>query len=355
MFTLSICMIIKNEEKTLARCLDSIKGIADELIIVDTGSSDSSIEITKKYTDNVYYFEWCNDFSKARNYSFSKASCEYIMWLDADDVVYKQDFDKLIDWKKGGIPADVYMLKYNIAFDKDDNPTFFYYRERIVKNTKLFIWEGFVHEVITPCGKIEYCDIAITHKKEKIADKKRNLKLYDYHIKKGVALNTRELYYYARELFYNNYFSKASIYFRKFLRSQNQYLPNTRVAVFSLSECYKKKNKIKEAKRVVLNHFLTNSPTAQLCCQLGELFEISNDLELSIFWYKCAINCEIPKNTGDFIEENYYSLIPLVSLTNLYYRIGDEKKSRHFHNIAMSKHPSDPSVIFNENFFQCLK
>lgn len=355
MFTLSICMIIKNEEKILARCLDSIKDVADELIIVDTGSSDSSTEIARKYTDKVYNFEWCKDFAKARNFSFGKASCEYIMWLDADDVIYKQDYDKLIDLKQGGIPADVYMLKYNIAFDKDNNPTFSYYRERIVRNSKIFVWRGFVHEAITPCGKIEYCDIAITHKKEKSQDPKHNLKLYNYHIKNGVELNTRELYYYARELYYNNFFSKASKYFRKFLRAKNQFLPNTCVAVYILSECYRKKNKIRQAKQIIFKHFSTNLPTAQLCCQLGVLFELSNELEISIFWNKCAMSCDIPQNTGDFVEQEYYSLIPLLSLTNLYYRIGDEKSSEHFHNIAKAKHPSDPSVIFNENFFQCLK
>ena len=79
MNTLSICLIVKDEEEVLSRCLDSIKGIADEIIIFDTGSVDQTPAIAKKYTDNVYLFMWCDDFSAARNFSFSKATCDFIM------------------------------------------------------------------------------------------------------------------------------------------------------------------------------------------------------------------------------------------------------------------------------------
>ena len=71
MITISLCMIVKNEEKVLARCLDSIADLMDEIIIVDTGSSDNTKEIAKKYTDKIYDFAWIDDFSAARNYSFS--------------------------------------------------------------------------------------------------------------------------------------------------------------------------------------------------------------------------------------------------------------------------------------------
>ncbi|MDE5995713.1 MAG: glycosyltransferase family 2 protein, partial [Eubacterium sp.] len=91
MATISLCMIVKNEEKVLARCLESIKNAVDEIIIADTGSTDNTKEIAKKYTDKIYDFEWVDDFSKARNFSFSKASKDYIMWLDADDIISKEN------------------------------------------------------------------------------------------------------------------------------------------------------------------------------------------------------------------------------------------------------------------------
>ena len=71
--TISVCMIVKNEELNLAGCLDCLKAIADEIIIVDTGSTDRTKEIAEQYTDKVYDFEWIDDFSAARNFAFSKA------------------------------------------------------------------------------------------------------------------------------------------------------------------------------------------------------------------------------------------------------------------------------------------
>ncbi|MEG0091522.1 MAG: glycosyltransferase, partial [Oscillospiraceae bacterium] len=86
MVKISVCMIVRNEQAVLARCLDCVKHFADELIIVDTGSSDKTKEIAGQYTDYVYDFLWVDDFSAARNYSYSFATGDYIMWVDADDV-----------------------------------------------------------------------------------------------------------------------------------------------------------------------------------------------------------------------------------------------------------------------------
>ena len=86
MATISLCMIVKNEETVLARCLDSVQHLADEIIIVDTGSDDSTQEIASRYTNKIYSYPWAFDFAAARDFSFSKATQKYIFWMDADDV-----------------------------------------------------------------------------------------------------------------------------------------------------------------------------------------------------------------------------------------------------------------------------
>lgn len=91
MSTISLCMIVKNEQDVLSRCLLSAADLVDEIIIVDTGSTDATKEVAKNFTDKIYDFIWCDDFSKARNFSFSKATCDYVMWLDADDVILPRD------------------------------------------------------------------------------------------------------------------------------------------------------------------------------------------------------------------------------------------------------------------------
>mgnify|MGYP001386520006 CR=1 FL=1 len=83
--SISLCMIVKNEEDVLIRCLESVKYIVDEIIIVDTGSTDSTVEIAKKYGARIFYYKWDDSFSSARNYSLEKATKEWILIMDADD------------------------------------------------------------------------------------------------------------------------------------------------------------------------------------------------------------------------------------------------------------------------------
>ena len=117
MISISLCMIVKNEELVLGRCLNSIKNLVDEIIIVDTGSTDKTKEIAALYTDKIYDFRWINDFSAARNYSFSKATKDYIMWLDADDVLLEEDQMKLEDLKENlDEKIDMVIMRYNVSF-----------------------------------------------------------------------------------------------------------------------------------------------------------------------------------------------------------------------------------------------
>lgn len=94
MSTISLCLIAKNEEEVIGRCIESVIDIIDEIIVVDTGSTDKTIEVAEKYGAKIYNFTWIDDFAAARNYSFSKASKEYIFWLDADDILFPGDKEK---------------------------------------------------------------------------------------------------------------------------------------------------------------------------------------------------------------------------------------------------------------------
>jgi GT2 family glycosyltransferase/Flp pilus assembly protein TadD len=93
--TLSLAMIVKNEEEHIAKCLWSAKPIADEIVVVDTGSTDRTKDIAMVFDARVYNFKWINDFSEARNYSLSLSSCDWILILDADEVISPIDYAKL--------------------------------------------------------------------------------------------------------------------------------------------------------------------------------------------------------------------------------------------------------------------
>ena len=104
MTSFSLCMIVKNEEKVLERCLKSLAPYMDEIIIADTGSSDATKKIAQKYTDKVYDFEWTGNFSDARNFVASKATKEYIYTADADEYLDADNQKKLAQLKQILLP-----------------------------------------------------------------------------------------------------------------------------------------------------------------------------------------------------------------------------------------------------------
>ena len=113
MISISVCMIVKNEEMIIKRCLDSLTEIADEIIIVDTGSSDQTIALCEQYTSKVYQYSWTNNFSEARNYCFSLATKEYIYSADADEVLFPEEIDKMKELKKSLDPnVDIVQMRY---------------------------------------------------------------------------------------------------------------------------------------------------------------------------------------------------------------------------------------------------
>ena len=95
MLLISLAMIVKNEEATLAHCLESVKPLADEMVIVDTGSTDKTIEIAKGFGAKVYHFDWCDDFSAARNESLKHCTGDWVLILDADEAIDPLDYEKI--------------------------------------------------------------------------------------------------------------------------------------------------------------------------------------------------------------------------------------------------------------------
>ncbi len=93
--TLSVCMIAKNEEENLPRCLKNLQPIANEIILVDTGSTDRTKEIAHAFGAQVFDFPWNDDFSAARNFSLSKANGQWILVHDADEIISPKDYEKL--------------------------------------------------------------------------------------------------------------------------------------------------------------------------------------------------------------------------------------------------------------------
>ena len=117
---LSACLIVKNEETYIYNCLNSIKNFVDEIVLVDTGSTDNTVEIAKNFTDKIYHYEWNDDFSAARNFSISKANSDWIFIIDGDEI-FTADPNKLRKFLKTSIDIDaIYAYSKNISVDSID-------------------------------------------------------------------------------------------------------------------------------------------------------------------------------------------------------------------------------------------
>ncbi|MBJ8026149.1 glycosyltransferase family 2 protein, partial [Bacillus cereus] len=181
MITISLCMIVKNEEICLEKCLQSIKGIPDEIIIVDTGSTDKTKEIACKWTPHVLDFEWKDDFAAARNFAFQQATKDYIFWLDADDILLPENREKLVALKQSlEISIDAVSMVYHTLLDKDDNVITSTNRLRLLKRDRNFKWMGIVHEDVKITGvyRCYHSDIVVTHTK-RAGLSNRNLAIYE--------------------------------------------------------------------------------------------------------------------------------------------------------------------------------
>ncbi|WP_434303273.1 glycosyltransferase [Clostridium botulinum] len=153
---ISLCLIVKNEEKTLHKSLDSVKNIAQEIIVVDTGSIDRTKEIALNFTDKVYDFTWCNDFSRARNFSISKASNDWILVLDADEVVTDFDIRDIESFCSQDNKNVVGRLKRINEYEDEQGIKRYIERVNRVFNKNFFTYEGIIHEQIVSKNKGKY-------------------------------------------------------------------------------------------------------------------------------------------------------------------------------------------------------
>lgn len=235
---LSICIIAKNEEKTIEKCLKSIEKFPCEIVFVDTGSQDRTKEIAMKYTKRIYDFSWCNDFSAAKNFAISQAKKDYVMILDADEYMEEFDENQLNELlkKASGIVGRIKRRNY---YHQEES-----LRENVewinrIFHRKFFQYDGKIHEQIVKKNNQKYCtyeapitightgyDLSLEKKKEKAI---RNIKLLESEFERinqqyrendmpeelyleqmpYILFQLGKSYYWAKE------YKKAKLYFSK--------------------------------------------------------------------------------------------------------------------------------------------
>lgn len=350
---ISLCMIVKNEADVLARCLKSVSMLVDEIIIVDTGSNDETKEIAKQFTDQIYDFTWVDDFSKARNFAFAKATKDYQMWLDADDIFKAADQQAFLSMKaEWDDHIDMAMLKYDVGFDEQDHPTFSYYRERIMKRSMHYQWVDPIHEVIPQRGEIRYFPIAVSHKKLRPSDPDRNLRIFQKMLSNGILLNSRQTFYYARELYYHKQYEAAIPLLTSVLNGTDTWLENRIDAALVLASCYQACNNSSKAKQALLTTFCYSTPRSEVCCELGHLFFHEKDYQNAIYWYEAARTQKPKVEDGGFHQIDTYDYIPCLQLCVCYDRLHNLDKAIYYNELAGTIKPNDRRYLYNKEYFK---
>ena len=203
---LSLCMIVKNEEKNIGECLKSAQGLADEIIVTDTGSTDKTVEIAKSFGAKIEHFEWKKDFAAARNHSISKAKSRWIIWLDADDRLPRKTVEELRKMLAKENHNKVFYLV--VCNSRDEGKTGIKFSQiRVFPNNPKIRFEGKIHEqILSSVRKLKLqevkCPLEVFHTgyedPEVLKQKQfRNLELFKEEYPDLMKMDPNAMYHYA--------------------------------------------------------------------------------------------------------------------------------------------------------------
>jgi len=350
MVSISLCMIVKNEEDVIGRCLASVKDLVDEINIIDTGSTDNTKEIVKHFTDRIFDFEWINHFAAARNFSFQQATKEYILWLDADDVLLEEDQEKFKVLKEAlTLDIDAVSMNYNLSFDNEGNVSSLLRRYRLVRRDKQFQWIGAVHEYLEVGGNLLDSNIAVSHLPLS-HDHTRNITIYKQLVESGEPLSPRDTFYYANELLDHGQFEDAIFYYEMFLTSKLGWVEDNIRACFKLADCYSHLNDTENNLSSIFRSFEYDIPRPEACCRLGFHFmEQAKNYE-AIFWYEQALLIKQNLN-APFQNKTFTTWLPHLQLCVLFDRLQQYETANSHNELARSFLPNDERILHNKTYF----
>lgn len=329
--TISVCMIVKNEESCLERCLKSLVDIADEMIIVDTGSTDSTKDIAARFTDKVYDFAWTGSFSDARNFSFSKATCDYIYCADADEELDEENIEKFLMLKENLLP-EIEIVQMYYCNQLQNNTIYNFDRElrpKLYKRLREFVWMEPIHEQVNLNPVIYDSDIDIIHRPASV-HAGRDLARFELMIQNGEEISKRLLDIYEKELYIageKDNLLKALPYFEMLCDMEGMEEDElAKAQAIALKACQILEDipgQFKYALRGV-----ASKGCSELCCELGNFFKKQKLYTEAAMWYYNAAF-----ETEPLLDIKSSNKVPLTGLVECYRELGDEDRAKEFENM----------------------
>lgn len=378
--TIGLCCIAKNERANIDRLTQSIEGCFDKLYLTDTGSTDGTVERAKELGWEVSHFEWIDDFGAARNFNFSQAKTDYILWMDLDDVLTgREDF---ILWRDHAMKyADYWLATYDYATDKaTGKPVVSFARERVINNNlekspaqasgmmtfdeasdlrkagRKYQWMYFLHEGIPPLPdtKTQYATTwKITHQRttEDLAkDKGRNLAIFQKKLKEikeqGKEFDSRLLFYYGKELFeagrpMEAYGPLIDAISAPKMEAHDRIM-GIQYATFASMQC----NQFDRAIALAHQGLQLEPQRAELWCAIGDCLVKGNRVADAIPFYHSAMNCQPMGRPGQvyagamFNFEHNYTVYPRNQFTRCLIATARFKEALEFAEYTQRNYPN---------------
>lgn len=342
---IAACLIVKDEELTLERCLASLRPFVDEINIYDTGSSDGTLELVERLaladgpglaSIRLQRGEWRDDFGWARTQSFAMASPEadWLLWTDADDEVEGgREIRRLV--AESGEDVDTFVCVYDAALDRDGLPRMRTWRERLVRADAGFTWQGAVHEHLAPpahqtrkAKRVEPSRLRWVHREGSGWEPFRNLTILAREFERAEAAGeppeAHVLFYLGCEYFWLGDFEAASRYFHRWLGQHRQTGSHETLAVTNkLAACLRMAGDVRAAIKLELDAFAERKDWLPTSIGLMQSYAMSKEWTSVIAWARSAASLE-PQLTGvstSYVEQR---LLPSLRLAEAHAALGEQ-------------------------------
>lgn len=334
--SLSVAIITKNEEQVISNCLESVRNIADEIVVVDTGSIDKTKEIALQYTDKVYDFVWIDDFAAARNFAFDQCTKDWILWIDSDDVIEPKDQEKIkaLNFED----KEIILCPYYYSHDEFNVTECILERERFIKRSLGLRWQKPIHEYIPINGRKTSREDIVIHHYKKHSSSERNLAILEHIVRSDP--DPRNFYYLGKELIDFGRTEEGIINLEKFV-TFDTWWEDIFLAYQMLAKAYLK---LKDDEKFFSNMFMSikiEPRRAEPYYELGDYYFNRQDWGKAIHWFEQCLNVKRPAELLSSYYPQYYTWKPALSLVVAYNNSGNVQKAYEYNELLLKFRPED--------------